>query len=141
MHEDRCLWYNKVMIKRVADIADTEWVSVFQQVAASPPHDEFRVPKLGMPHPIDMGFRLASGYPNGSLAQYSYKTSGAGRIHIREYETCFMVHRDWGDPDSGLRGLILHLFNDSPEVLVGLGLLWLFLRDQQKETSSRRYVN
>lgn len=129
------------MIEWVTDTADIEWASVFQQVLAAPPHDEFRVPKLGMPHPVDRGFRLASGYPEGALAQYSRKTSDGGRIHIREYETYFMVHRDWGDPDSGLGGLIIHLINDSPEVLVGLTLLWLIVRDQQKETSSRVYLS
>jgi len=129
------------MINRITDSADIQWECVFRQVLAAPVHDEFQVPKIGMPHPIDQGFRSATGYPKGALAQYCCKTLDGGRIHIREYETYFVVHRDWGDPDSGLGSLITHLINDSPEVLVGLGLLWLIIRDQQKETSSRAYLN
>lgn len=141
MHQDHSLWYNEPMIQQATDTVGIQWASVFRQVSAFPPHHEFRVSKLGKPHPLAQGFSSASGYPKGALAQYSLKTSDGGRIHIRDYETYFTVHRDWGDPDSGLGGLLIHLINDSPEILVGLALLWLIVQDQQKKTSGRAYLN
>ncbi len=117
----------------VNNTIDFRWTNVFQQVMASPPHQDIQVPKLGMPHPIDQSFNSATGYLKGAIGQYSLRTPDGGRIHIREYQTYFVVHRDWGDPDSGLGGLLIHFFNDSPEVLLGLAgivLLGLALRKQ-----------
>ena len=113
--------------------AEIQWDSIFRFVLSNPPHREFEVAKAVVPHPLDIGLDLASGYPQGALAQYSIAISEGGRIHIREYPAYYTVHWDTGNPDSGLGGLITHVIHDAPEVMIWLALAGVIIAEQRKK--------
>lgn len=76
------------------------------------------ISKKNLPR-LPKGFeRTFLGYPKeGSIAQYR----GPNAIHVHEYATYWLVHRDIGDPRT-LEGAILHLIYDAPEIPLSIGV-------------------
>jgi len=81
-----------------------------------PLHKSVTISKKNLPK-LPEGFeRTFLGYPQeGAIAQYR----GPNVLHVHEYTTHWVVHRDSGDPRT-LEGAILHLVHDAPEIPISI---------------------
>jgi len=76
------------------------------------PGSEIEVPKELREFMLEEAEETFLGQKNGAYKQYRY-----GNLHIREYDTKFLLHSDKVDPRKDPIG---HLIHDAPEVLIGL---------------------
>ncbi len=76
------------------------------------PGNEIEVPKELREFMLEEAEETFLGQKNGAYKQYRY-----GNLHIREYDTKFLLHSDKVDPRKDPIG---HLIHDVPEVLIGL---------------------
>ena len=90
---------------------------------------EIRVPKAVREIMPDWAHETILGYPKGSIKQYRY-----GTLHIREYDSEYVVHVDKVDPRKDALG---HLLHDAPEVLAGIagGLAGGYVASKMKNTT------
>jgi hypothetical protein len=95
----------------------TGWKNVARYLATRPPHEDVTIPKSTIKHPVRAGFVRTLGEPRGQLADYEYVLPDGGRIHVREYEDHYEVHRDLVSP---LVDPLSHLRTDAPHWYVAL---------------------
>ena len=94
---------------------------------------EIRVPKEVREIMPNWAQETILGYPQGSIKQYRY-----GTLHIREYDSEYIVHTDKIDPRKDALG---HLLHDAPEILAGVagGLIaGAYVASNMKNTKNRK---
>jgi hypothetical protein len=117
-----------------------DWWRVVGQVLALPAHKNLSVSKAGLQHPIEWGFRPASGWRRGASAQYSFPLSNGGRIHLRGYDDQYVLHHEFGNPDAGLSGKLRHWLRDCPKelaIFTFVGIVVYFQRRNSKTAKTR----
>jgi hypothetical protein len=83
-----------------------------------PPRVDLLVSKEAIPHPEEYGLKPTVAAPRGQLANYRIPLNDDSGIHIKEYETHYLVHWDERDPSTDLIG---HIVKDAPEWGVVIG--------------------
>ena len=80
--------------------------------AEIPIHKDIIIPKSVLPR-LPSNFKITKlGYARkGALAQYR----GPNAIHVHEYPSNWLFHRDHSDPRT-LKGVLAHLLFDAPEI-------------------------
>mgnify|MGYP001770766725 FL=1 len=96
------------------------WMDIVRLLAARRPHEEIVIPKGAVAHPRSAGFVKGLGEPKGQLADYELTLQDGGRIHVREYEDRYEVHRDLVSPRVDWVG---HLRADAPHWYMVLGAM------------------
>ena len=82
------------------------------QKAEIPIHRDIMIPKSALSR-LPSNFKTTKlGYARkGALAQYR----GPNEVHVHEYPTHWLFHRDRGDPRT-FKGVLAHLLFDAPEI-------------------------
>jgi len=77
-----------------------------------PVHEDIKISKRILPR-LPSDFKITKmGYARkGAIAQYR----GPNAIHVHEYPSHWLFHRDCGDPRT-FKGLLAHLLFDAPEI-------------------------
>jgi hypothetical protein len=77
-----------------------------------PIHKDIMIPKRILPRlPSDFEITTIGYARKGGLAQYR----GPNAIHVHEYPSHWLFHRDYGDPRT-FKGVLTHLLFDAPEI-------------------------
>ena len=92
---------------------------IIQITLEKPTHEEWRISKNLIPHPISMGFYPSVGDLYGQIADYRVALADGRGIHSREYKFIYGFH--WDNKDSSLDPLG-HLIEDAPHWLIILVL-------------------
>lgn len=92
---------------------------IIQITLKRPVHEEWRINKKLIPHPLTMGFYSSIGDPYGQIAGYRVALTDRRGIHSREYDFAYGFHWDNKDPSLSLAG---HLIEDAPHWLIVLVL-------------------
>jgi len=90
------------------------WKVVIPSVLANPPHQDLKVDKSIVVHPLKEGFVRRVGELQGQLADYGKRLSDGKGIHIREYSDYFLIHWDKVDPSDPVG----HLIQDAPHWII-----------------------
>jgi len=99
------------------------WRIIIPKVLANPAHEDLKVDKSIVVHPLKEGFVSRIGEIQGQKADYGKRLSDGKGIHVREYTDCFLVHWDVVDPSADPIG---HILNDAPHWIF-IGALALFV--------------
>lgn len=109
---------------------------IIQITLKKPVHEEWRISKNFIPHPLTMGFYPSVGDPCGQIRDYRVALTDGRGIHSREYNLAYGLHWDNRDPSLDPLG---HLIEDAPHwlIILGLGiamgaLCWKAYSSQQK---------
>ena len=92
---------------------------IIQITLIKPAHEEWRISKNLMPHPLRIGFYPSLGDPYGQIADYRVPLTDRRSIHSREYKSNYGFHWDRRDPSLDPLG---HLIEDAPHWLIILGI-------------------
>ena len=110
-------------------LADS-WAEVATLLLTLPHHVSLCFSKMGLTHPLSVGFQPRLALPKGQLGSYeaTLVPECFGVLHINEFPEYYEVHRDrW----SFNRNPLKHALEDAPEVTFAVALpvfLWLLRR-------------
>jgi hypothetical protein len=90
------------------------WSCVIEGVLHLSKHQDLKVMKGAVPHPLEVGFKASVGGPAGQRADYRLSLPDGRGIHVREYEDYYLVHWDGRDPSVDPIG---HVMEDAPHLL------------------------
>ncbi len=96
------------------------WNTIVQLVLKYPPHQDLKVDKSAVLHPLKEGFVRRIGELQGQIADFGRRLPDGRGVHIREFDDHFLVHWDKVDPSDPIG----HLVQDAPH-WIGIGALVL----------------
>lgn len=88
------------------------WAVVLDEVREEyGPRQDLAVSKEALIHPEDLGWKSSLGAPKGQSADYRIGYKDGTCVHIKEYDSHYLVHWDEKDPGQDLVG---HFTQDAP---------------------------
>jgi hypothetical protein len=115
------------------------WRQISDYLLHRPYYEKIRIDKGKIPHPSISGFIRSLGELKGQVADWRKSLKDGSCLHVEEYSTHYVVHRDKVDPHKNLLG---HLVKDAPHWLmvilliisgIGLGAYYLSKGDDSNE--------
>lgn len=91
------------------------WSQIIQFLLKQPFHKDFQVEKKEVDHPSQAGFKKSAGEVKGQDADWRKGLPDGSCVHVLEYSTHYIFHRDKRDPEIDPLG---HLSEDAPHWLL-----------------------
>ncbi len=95
-----------------------EWIEVERYLYNKPFHYHVLIKKVNIIHPKEFGYKRSFGEFNGEKFDWRKTLIDGSCIHVREYDTYYIIHRDRINPDDDLiRHIALDSLKSLPKLL------------------------
>ena len=96
------------------------WSNVLPSLMHQSLHQDFEIEKLSIEHPASAGFEQSLGELKGQDFDWRKTLADGTCVHVLEYPTCYVYHRDSRNPNTDPLG---HLLEDAPHWLFFIALV------------------